>query len=130
MINYSGGRQYNLPCLQLVRGDRPSVCRPYKQKELLCENAHSIEIFPLCYMPEHTAFLRLSRRPCFKSFRNSRREPIQKSEKPPPAQSAVQTSYINVTQAADVSQFCEVGRSFFVCGHRPRCRSPPIEVTQ
>ena len=31
----------------------------------------------------------------------------------------------NIKGAADFTQLCEIGRSFYIVGHRPRCRSPP-----
>ena len=89
---------------------------------------HRIEDIRRYDVPGHTAYLKTFRRPCLGFFRRNKREPVQKSTKPPPARSVTSPRYLNAYQAADYPQFRGVGRSFFIHWGRPRCRSPPIKV--
>lgn len=87
---------------------------------------HRIENVRRYDVPGHTAYLKAFRRPCLGFSRRNRREPVEKSTKPPPARSVTSTRYLNAYQAAEFSQLCGFGRSFYTYGVYPRCRSPPI----
>ncbi len=80
--------------------------------------------------PGHTAYLNAFRRPCLSFFSRNSREAVQKATEPPPARPVTSTRYPNAYQAADFTQLCEVGRTFFVYRHQTRCRSPPIKISR
>lgn len=87
---------------------------------------HRIEDIRRYDVPGHTAYLKAFRRPRLRFFRRNKREPALKSTEPPPARSVTSTRYLNVYQAAEFSQLCGFGRSFYTYQSYPRCRSPPI----
>lgn len=89
---------------------------------------HRIEDIRRYDAPGHTAYLKAFRSPCLGFSRRNKREPVAKPTEPPPAQSVTSTRYLNAYQAAELPQICEAGRSFFICGHCLRCRSPPIKI--
>ena len=86
---------------------------------------HRIEIICQYYVPRHTAYGKIFRRPplCI-SYRKNREWRV-KPEEPPPVRAAKQSKYLNAYLAADFSQISETGRSFCFLGQLPRCRSPP-----
>lgn len=91
---------------------------------------HRVEDVRRYDVPRHTAYLNALRHPCLGFFRRNKREPVQNPTEPTPAQSVTSTRYLNAYQTAKYPQFCGLGRSFFICGHRPRCRSPPIKISR
>lgn len=110
--NHLGRRQYSLPHLQLVKGDKPSVCSR-KRKEW---TIHHIEDIRRYDAPGHTAYLKAFRRPCLGFSRRNKREPVAKSTEPPPARSVTSARYLNAYQAAELPQICEAGCSFLFAG--------------
>ena len=91
---------------------------------------HRVEDIRRYDVPRHTAYSKAFSHPCLGFSRRNRNEPVKESTEPPSAQPVTSTRYLNAHQAADFPQICGACRSFFTCGYRPKCRSPPIKISR
>ena len=80
---------------------------------------HRIEDVRRYDVPGHTAYLKAFRRPCLGFSRRNRREPVEKSTKPPPARSVTSTRYLNAYQAAEFHSFVDSAALFIPMGFIP-----------